>query len=138
MEAKHEFVDDYPYIVYSSQDTIVYSDKTDTSIDDVSGGGATWGSYTEVALITEDSQIDIMLLQSPFDTENPPDTYIGFTLFATTCFVPSGMNCAIPSNGATLAFEIDNEPFTDYTVNEFGLYCFEMPAGEEFSIAISS
>lgn len=39
VEAKHEFIDDNPYIVYTSQDTIVYSDKADTSIDDVSGGG---------------------------------------------------------------------------------------------------
>lgn len=38
VEAKHEFIDDNPYIVYTSQDTIVYSDKADTSIDDVSGG----------------------------------------------------------------------------------------------------
>ncbi len=39
VEAKHEFVDDYPYLVYTSQDTLVYSDKADTSIDDIGGGG---------------------------------------------------------------------------------------------------
>jgi len=40
VEAKHEFVDDNPYLVYTSQDTIVYSDKPNTSIDDISGSSA--------------------------------------------------------------------------------------------------
>lgn len=38
-EAKHAFVDDYPYLVYTNEDTLVYSNKTDTSIDDIGGGG---------------------------------------------------------------------------------------------------
>lgn len=39
-EAKHAFVDDYPYLVYTAeQGTLVYSDKADTSIDDIGGGG---------------------------------------------------------------------------------------------------
>lgn len=39
VEAKHEFIDDNQYLVYTSQDTIVYSDKADTSIYDIAGGG---------------------------------------------------------------------------------------------------
>lgn len=39
-EAKHAFVDDYPYLVYTAeQGTLVYSDKADTSINDIPGGG---------------------------------------------------------------------------------------------------
>ena len=38
-EAKHAFVDDYPYLVYTAeQGTLVYSDKANTSIDDIGGG----------------------------------------------------------------------------------------------------
>lgn len=37
--AKHDFIDDYPYLVYTDVQTCVYSDKTDTSIDDIGGGG---------------------------------------------------------------------------------------------------
>lgn len=44
-EAKHDFVDDYPYLVYTAeQGTLVYSDKANTSIDDIPGGGTTIGS----------------------------------------------------------------------------------------------
>lgn len=38
-EAKHSFVDDYPYLVYTNEDTLVYSNKADTSIDDLPSGG---------------------------------------------------------------------------------------------------
>lgn len=41
---KQEFVDKYPYIVYTDHHTIVYSDTPETSIDDISGGG---GDATE-------------------------------------------------------------------------------------------
>lgn len=45
-EYKHEFVDKYPYLVYTAeQDTLVYSDKADTSIDDIGGGGGDWQEY---------------------------------------------------------------------------------------------
>lgn len=37
--AKHDFIDDYPYLVYTDVQTCVYSDKADTSIDDIGGGG---------------------------------------------------------------------------------------------------
>lgn len=38
-EAKHDFVEDYPYLVYTAeQGTLVYSDKANTSIDDIGGG----------------------------------------------------------------------------------------------------
>ena len=38
-EAKHSFVDDYPYLMYTNEDTLVYSNKTDTSIEDLPSGG---------------------------------------------------------------------------------------------------
>lgn len=37
---KHEFIDDYHYLVYTDVQTCVYSDKADTSINDIGGGGS--------------------------------------------------------------------------------------------------
>lgn len=62
-EYKHDFVDNYPYIVYTDVDTIVYSGKVDTSIDDVPGSGG--GDETEYeihsAFVTQEdeSTVDI-------------------------------------------------------------------------------
>lgn len=70
-EAKHSFVDDYPYLVYTAkQDTLVYSDKADTSIDDISSGGEEYNikCYTlDGEILTEDE--DHVTIGN-YDTEN--------------------------------------------------------------------
>ena len=66
---KQEFVDKYPYIVYTDHHTIVYSDTPETSIDDVSGGG---GDATEYEIhsafmtIQEDESYLIYEAEAPF------------------------------------------------------------------------
>lgn len=48
---KQEFVDKYPYLVYTSQNTVVYSNSLETSIDDI-------GGELETATVTIDNQTD--------------------------------------------------------------------------------
>lgn len=48
---KQEFVDKYPYLVYTSQSTVVYSNSPETSIDDI-------GGELETATVTIDNQTD--------------------------------------------------------------------------------
>lgn len=67
---KQEFVDKYPYIVYTDHHTIVYSDKPETSIDDVSGGGG--GDATEYEIhsaymtVQDESTVEIYEAEAPF------------------------------------------------------------------------
>lgn len=48
---KQEFVDKYPYLVYTSQNTVVYSNSPETSIDDIAGD-------VKTATVTIDNQTD--------------------------------------------------------------------------------
>ena len=66
---KQEFVDKYPYIVYTDHHTIVYSDKPETSIDDVSGGGDATEYDIHSAFMTPtevEGQYEIYEAEAPF------------------------------------------------------------------------
>lgn len=71
-EAKHAFVDDYPYLVYTNEDTLIYSNKTDTSIDDIPSGesdfaiasmyvknNSSYGAAFECPTLGEDDTLEV-------------------------------------------------------------------------------
>lgn len=98
VEAKHEFVDDYPYLVYTNEDTLVYSNKTDTSIDDVSGGGEhsiyCFIYQNNQATPIDDSPIALAKKGNQSWTEPSDPTFVdkavaGCVLYAMPCTVNS-------------------------------------------------
>ena len=90
-EAKHEFVDDYPYLVYTSQDTLVYSDKADTSIDDIGDGGDF--STATVTLITDDNA--------------PEGNYFVSGAFAASAY-DAGIDCSV----SIVSFDVEPQTKT--------------------------
>lgn len=104
-EAKHAFVDDYPYLVYTNEDTLVYSNKTDTSIDDILGGGGDNLVDVYVYNLSEDATFSALKVNgisylTGYDGEDPVCTaaeiteitaeFNGVTVNGATAKVPAG------------------------------------------------
>lgn len=67
MTYKESFGEKYPYIVYTDVDTIVYSGKLDTSIDDIQGGDATEYDIHSVFMTPQDDETyEIYESEQPF------------------------------------------------------------------------
>ena len=98
-EAKHEFVDDNPYLVYTKQNTLVYSDKADTSIDDVAGGSemnignpvvCMYESYTE-PVVDGDASYAMVFNGVSYEDNVICESDIGFSVNSADGAIASGL-----------------------------------------------
>lgn len=101
VEAKHEFIDDNPYLVYTNEDTLVYSNKADTSIDDIAGGGQEYNIKCYTIGGTP---------QEPVFTEVDPCAYLGEWDETTHKFIKMGDIITKAKAGTSIVLSTSTDP----------------------------
>lgn len=112
-EAKHSFVDDYPYLVYTNEDTLVYSNKADTSIDDISSGGQEYEIKCYTISGGTPTEIDSIIKLAEYELP-PNDDYIPVGDPLTSAMAGTLLYCTDENSMIAESLEDDAIAFPKY------------------------